>query len=654
MIKLIHCAILLLPILATGTEIREQVLFPSVKRSVQNDTTFFAGDYYPAESNVEAFPLIRHRILLPAGVVDSSIRVSFTPQNEQTLTGISSIERTGTESELSDPGQEASVLHSNIYKVYLGKYRQFQILDCWIAPTFRDSVSQEIRSSSAGEIVVSFELSSLRSTSSPTSRDLDHLRSTVDNLAILSEYGTAVRAEPLHLAIITTSKTKKSLTKLNDFIASKSAHGFTTTVFTESDWGGGIGEVSADNLHRWLIDNYLEKKIDYVLIIGDPSPETGDIAMKTAYAYYGGKTAATDFYFSDITGNWDADGDGKFGETDDVKKTGGIDAIPDISVGRIPLYKTDYATVDHILAKSISYESESKNSIGWRENTLLVMLGYYGDEGAEVGEAIREDLSGTSRKFYRIYNRNLGGCDEFSITEKGVTAAWIKDSYGIVTWLTHGKEDAALDIMNTTYAKQLTDETPSFVFMGSCLNGKPDVPTNLAYTILAKGAVGVVAGSETTIFRQPMGNFRGMSYDHGLTHGFTLELAKTKPLIGDALASTKEKADMGCWKNYCAFNLYGDPTLGLNSSADPVSIQDAKVGTGSVKMIKRSNELRISVPSGTIRSVELCTISGRVVYSAQESGSFVTIPLQEYAAGSYVIRVESGSGIIVEKVSIQK
>lgn len=64
-------------------------------------------------------------------------------------------------------------------------------------------------------------------------------------------------------AIVTTEKLRKNLTKLNDFIAHKEALGFTVSVVTEKDHGGGHGAYAADNIRTWLRNNYQNKDILY-------------------------------------------------------------------------------------------------------------------------------------------------------------------------------------------------------------------------------------------------------------------------------------------------------------------------------------------------------------------------------------------------------
>ncbi len=628
-------ATLALPTMLFAATLTE-TLSPDIPALMQNgDTTYIDGDIFPLTPGASAVPLLRHRILLPPSVNEASITVAISSSDTIQLPGKHTLSTIGEDSEEREYEPQPTGL---LYEQRIGRYRQARFLELLLSPTLFDSSTGTL--SQVRNINLSVSYNETRATAVPlSSRDAEKLRQMTDNNTLLDSYGAATRGAGAHLAIVTTAAISGQLSALQPFIAAKKARGFTVSLITEEKWGGGSGDASAENLRSWLEANYLTLGIDYLLLIGDPTPASGNIAMKTAHSYYMGKKAATDYYFSDLTGNWDADGDGKYGELDDLKKTDGIDAIPDVVVGRIPHYG-DSKAVDYILTKTIAYEATPKTEAAWRENMLLVMDGYYGSEGDAVGEAIKDDLSGYGWDFYRMYSTLNNDPDEFSITEEGVTAAWTSGTYGVVTWLTHGKETAAQHIMNNSYAAQLTDDNPAFVMMGSCLNGKPDVKNNLAYTILKKGAIGVVSGSETTIFRQPMGDFRGSSYNHGFIHGFTTLLTQKKPLVGDALSQTKEQADMGCWKNYCAFNLYGDPTVGLGVCDVP---------TAAVDVVNASQQrVSIGIAGSTFSiegaaegsSVALFTVQGKQLFTGVLTPQ-KALSLPKVAAGHYIAQVQS-------------
>lgn len=75
------------------------------------------------------------------------------------------------------------------------------------------------------------------------------------------------------------------------------------------------------------------------------------------------RNSPTDYFYADLTGNWDSDGDGYYGEhADDA----GVDFYPEVFVGRIPVYDEDYTTLDNILESVMNHHivaGDEKNNI---------------------------------------------------------------------------------------------------------------------------------------------------------------------------------------------------------------------------------------------------------------------------------------------------
>ena len=170
--------------------------------------------------------------------------------------------------------------------------------------------------------------------------------------------------------------------------------GFTVEVVTEDVWGGGTGDTAAENIRDWLSNNYENKNIEYVLLIGNPDPNSGDVPMKMLWPRSDAekyRNSPSDYYYADLTGNWDLDNDGLYGEREDDFGTGGVDRNWDVLVGRIPYYG-NMNDLDAILAKIIAYENETSNEAVWRQNVLLPMKPMDSNTpGYHLGEAIKDD-----------------------------------------------------------------------------------------------------------------------------------------------------------------------------------------------------------------------------------------------------------------------
>jgi len=129
--------------------------------------------------------------------------------------------------------------------------------------------------------------------------------------------------------IITTNNIVAGLgTELTDFINSKTNHGYQVSVITENQYGSMTGQSPnqiPDKIRKWLAGNYLDQHIKYALLIGGPDPDDqestaddiGDIPMKQCWPNRfsaSDRDSPTDYYYANLTGDWDLDSDGHFGE----------------------------------------------------------------------------------------------------------------------------------------------------------------------------------------------------------------------------------------------------------------------------------------------------------------------------------------------------
>ena len=413
--------------------------------------------------------------------------------------------------------------------------------------------------------------------------------------------------------IITTNDIVSGSTKLSDFVTHKESYGYTVSIVTEAQYGSLTGQSpngTAEKIRQWLINNYVSEDIRYALLIGDPDPDDpssgsdtiGDIPMKmlwprnseTSY-----KESPSDYFYADLTGNWDLDGDGYFGEYSGDRGTGGVDFSPEVYVGRIPVYTSGYASLDSILQKTITYETAFPLSIGWRKSALLPMS--YSDastDGAYLAEAMKDDyLNDEGYSSWTMYQQGSlcsAANSSFANNEElhGSTAVsdrWSANNYGIVNWWAHGSEIAAWSgysecgweyLFRNSQADNLDDAHPSFVYQNSCTNGYPENANNLGYSILKNGGIGTVSASRVSWYMvgqwAPQTGYADNAAIGYYWHG---ELIANKRPAGEALFLTKSY--MGhwwggaSWMNLFDFNLYGDPSTGITSTQSNDYIQFA-------------------------------------------------------------------------------
>ena len=356
--------------------------------------------------------------------------------------------------------------------------------------------------------------------------------------------------------IITTSAIQNASSKLNAFVSHKESQGFNVRVVTESTWGGGTGDTAANNIRAWLSSNYVTEDILYVLLIGNPHPNTGSVPMKMCISDH-----PTDYFYAELTVDWDKDRDGIYGEEGaDATQGNEVEKYFEVYVGRIPYYDNT-SDLDHILQKTIDYENAADAQ--WRRNTLLPMVPL-GDEtpSYQLGEQIKSNhLEPKSISSVRIYDKNYGAVPppEYLRSQRYPATEWSQGRYGLIVWATHGWSQGASGIISTSDVSSLNDSYLGATWQGSCNNSEPEVQQNLAYSILKNGGIATTGATRLSWYWVGESDYRNSSSIGGLGYQYAKRIVERQS-VGQALYNTKEA--MSLWlKNYYVFNLYGDPAV---------------------------------------------------------------------------------------------
>jgi hypothetical protein len=404
-------------------------------------------------------------------------------------------------------------------------------------------------------------------------------------------------ADAYDYVIVTTNAIVANSTMLDDFVAHKQARGHSVLVVTEDDYDGLTGTPPngrAERVRQWLIDHYQTVQIEHVLLVGDPTPEgTGPTSLPMKLCWpYSSYDVPTDYFFADLTGDWDPDGDALYGEWEDFTAWGGVDLTPEVYVGRIPFYG-NYADLDHILAKTMDYESEANG--GWQGSALLPMgfqaSGSY--DGASLGQQMLDDyLIDAGFSTWRQYQQGSGACglDSTYPSEeelRGGTVVrdrWAANAYGLVVWWGHGSATSTAvgyggcwdgTLFDSTQTGALDDDRPAFTYQCSCENGHPEHPGNLQYAILRHGGVATVGAARLSWFNtgEGYGYFSNSTTNAGIGYEYVLRVIG-EYTAGQALYEAKASMTPP-WEtrlmNYYDFNLYGDPALRFVPPCVPVS-----------------------------------------------------------------------------------
>ena len=504
------------------------------------------------------------------------------------------------------PAQQLSLLTT-------GHLRKWQLARLVYSPVQFNPVSGQVRVTTSLSLTITFDRLPAEATADavPASDTLldalaaEQFVNYAEAQAWYRDETAAVSTLPGYV-VITTNQIALNSAKLNTFLAHKAGQGYQTWLITEDHYGGLSGQNPngrAEKVRQWLKNNYVANNVKYVLLIGNPDPDepfvsdsVGDMPMKMMYPRYEQvdyRESPSDYFFADLTGNWDKDGDRYFGEYvggDNV--AGGIDFVAEVYVGRIPVYTFQsnwIGTLDSILQKTIDYELAG--SPAWRRKALLPMA--FSDastDGAYLSEQMKSAYL-NSRGFtsYTLYEQGSDTPEynsTFSSNQELIWPAvrnhWKNTPYGLVVWWTHGWWGGASKVFNNDEATYLDNSRPALTFQVSCNNGEPEQGDNLGYALLRQGAIGTVSASRVSWYA--VGQWSA-HYDCGdnatLSYRFA-DLVTSDWAAGDALYQTK--SDMGAcwggtsWMNFDDFNLYGDPAIKLTSTARPDLVPFAPAG----------------------------------------------------------------------------
>jgi|GEM_PF-647275 len=486
--------------------------------------------------------------------------------------------------------------------------------------------------------------------------------------------GRAAAKSTYDYVIITTSGLQGSVTGLAEW---KEELGHTVNVVT-TDWISGqySGSDLPEKIRNFLVDTYAEWGIEYVLLAADIDL----IPMRYCYPSGHSNAVPTDYYYADLTGDWDSDGDHYYGEPDQDA----IDLMAEVSVGRIP-YSSSGALGD-ICSKLAATESDTGS---WKDSALLPgafinfanedWSGYSGTDGAWAAQRMIEDVF-VGWDVTTLYEKSglapsALTCD-FPLTGANVVSQWSANDFGIVAWAAHGSDDAAWrkywnwddgdgvpesnemawsSFFDVSDVSSLDDTRPAIVFCASCENGHPEVD-HLARELLGNGSCGAVAATRVSYgiigwTQKDDGGIESLSYyfhDHLIN--------KDQP-VGDALYNSKYFCWTHNWQNYqnmYDFCLYGDPALRRAGMAATPQVAAAEPAP-NVYLADPAGDLTVAfdrpMDPATLNDSTLRVtgeLRGRYPGAVSYDAGSMTVtldPAEDFLAGERVdVQITSGAG----------
>lgn len=365
-----------------------------------------------------------------------------------------------------------------------------------------------------------------------------------------------------------------------------------------------------------------------------------------------------DLYYADTDGGtWDLNGDGIYGDTNDVGVT---ELTPDVAFGRIAVQTPEEATA--YTAKILTYESASPTSFA---RSMLLMGGDGWDStysGPERPSTLRDhdpvaSMEMALRDIYATYIRpgwhavplylltatytswDDARCGDHNITCDNIIEQWNRGIHYVYVW-NHGTKNAwwipdhqdGWAVFRQTHAAELTNAVPSVVFSRACGTAMYDYPDR---PCLGESLIQNPHGGAVAFF----GYSRSVGGRPQLQQVLTAIFEQHHSVLGEALVAAlsdlaQGTVDSGVLYGQYVMTLLGDPAIAL--------LQD-----DAGKQIQLFSPAGCEViDSGYIETVQWNAAGAgfasnetvRVDYSTDDGGTWHEIPGAEalpHSAGSF-------------------
>ncbi len=451
------------------------------------------------------------------------------------------------------------------------------------------------------------------------------------------------------MLIMTTEKIVSASKQLPDFVKEKEKRGFKIRLVTEKAFGGAgkVGQEKALVMRKWLRKNH--EGFSFLLLIGESDAHKGDLPMMEMWPlhmypddgqppYPANDPVQTDSFYADLTGNWDLNGNGKYGETEIDSGDGGIDFKAELIVGRIPVYGDRIDELDKILANTIDFMNRRENEIAYR-NKFLFPAGFYFFRGqlgnnddwdsAGLGEWFIQNFLKDNKDFSYTTMYEQEGIQkskyhsDLPLTRKNMIEEWSK-GYGVIFWGGHTfpegisrsfwREDSNGDnkaersemkmewLFRSTDAASLDGSKPAFLIAPNCLAGVVKDRGNVTHELLKNGIVGAMAATEASTPSDMVSKWdcydcewEKNSYGSDTAGVFTSKAIVEGGYPAEGLFYSKAEfgkshIDGLTYANKMMFNWYGDPSLRRIDTARDIIMDEPEENPDADSVDEKSEE----------------------------------------------------------------
>lgn len=344
-------------------------------------------------------------------------------------------------------------------------------------------------------------------------------------------------------------------------------------VLADSIYAGYGGRDQQEKIRNYLTEKLISWNLRYVLLGGDTDiiPARVAFAFSTAAMGFGGNNDSlrADIYYAALDGDWDANGNSRFGETADS-----VDLYPDLLVGRVPA--NTVAKAQAFVNKVIAYEKNPELSYLNKASFWAEMLDAETDAGNNKNMIADNELTGYFQPVEKLYESS-GNESRASVTATINAGVHLMNHDGHASYNGMG---VGADVLILSDFDGLTNGPQTGILYSlGCWAAAIDFDC-MAERFVNNPAGGGVAFVGNSRFGWYMSGFSGYgSSDLMDQRFFHYLIAEDAPDLGSAVVLSKldftslasQENDFR-WLTYC-INLLGDPGMvAWTSQPDSLSL----------------------------------------------------------------------------------
>jgi len=320
----------------------------------------------------------------------------------------------------------------------------------------------------------------------------------------------------IEMLIITPNKTD-FINATKPLMEWKNEKGVKTIILSNFSQYDGIDD--AERIRNMIKSYYEKENIQWVLLAGDAQNDLIPIryVFNPDVSRWGGglhetisgeNYKPTDFYYADLTGTWNSDGDGNWGESpqDNDYNLDEISWIPDVYVGRFPA--DDATELEIMVNKTLKYET-TPDLGDWMNRMLLAggvsSYSVYGDPSGEYESLLTNYIIENYASSVLNYTHLV---EEDGNLNRPNLITYFNNGYSTVLMAGHGtptayyRNPSTPGYFNSDAEDSLNTYKPSLVYLDACSTSSYDFSdNNLGETLIKRlegGAVGVIGGLRVT------------------------------------------------------------------------------------------------------------------------------------------------------------